>query len=105
MTGVQTCALPILAKQDIPTAVHYPLPINRQPLFLNGDMPVHFPRSDVAAKQVLSLPFHPYMQAHEMEKIVDRLINIVAESRAHGSPTFSGVHSESAVAGFRIVEG
>lgn len=66
----------ILAAQQIPTAVHYPLPINRQPLFLN-DVQAVFPHSDVAAKEVLSLPFHPYMRPEDMEKIVQALAKVV----------------------------
>lgn len=58
-----------LAAKKIPTAVHYPLPINRQPLFADIAGNTLFPHSDVAAKQVLSLPFHPYMQANDMAEI------------------------------------
>lgn len=68
-----------LAAHNIPTAVHYSLPIHRQPSFAqeHDDKFLVFPHSDVAAKQVLSLPFHPYMQTHEMEIIVQRLIEAV----------------------------
>ncbi len=67
-----------LAKAKIPTAVHYPLPINQQPLFcrVNGDTPrpVSLPHSDAAAQRVLSLPFHPYMEEAELAHIAETLI-------------------------------
>jgi UDP-2-acetamido-2-deoxy-ribo-hexuluronate aminotransferase len=64
-----------LTAQGIPTAVHYPLPINRQPLIshLNGSGPTLFPYSDEASAQVLSLPFHPYLLEADIQKIVHLL--------------------------------
>jgi UDP-2-acetamido-2-deoxy-ribo-hexuluronate aminotransferase len=60
-----------LEAHEIPTAIHYPLPINRQPLIsgLNGSSHAIFPCSDKAAKEVLSLPFHPYMTETDIQKI------------------------------------
>lgn len=48
-----------LADQQIPTAVHYPLPLNRQPAV--ADPEAHLPVGDTAAREVVSLPFHADM--------------------------------------------
>ena len=48
-----------LKAQGIPTAVHYPIPLNVQPALApnKADTPV----SDEVAKRVMSLPMHPYL--------------------------------------------
>jgi len=48
-----------LKKQGIPTAVHYPIPLNKQPAV--ADANVHLPTGDRVAEQVMSLPMHPYL--------------------------------------------
>ena len=59
----------------IPTTVHYPLPLNRQPAVADPD--VHLPQGDNAAAEVLSLPMHPYLDALTQERIVDALADAV----------------------------
>lgn len=51
-----------LAKQGIPTAVHYPCPLHMQPA-LAGRFRANdgCPNADHASDRVLSLPFHPYL--------------------------------------------
>jgi len=55
----------------IPTAVHYPIPLNLQPVFsyLNQG-PGSFPTAEAAAKRVMSLPMHPYLTEEEIGRIV-----------------------------------
>jgi UDP-2-acetamido-2-deoxy-ribo-hexuluronate aminotransferase len=60
-----------LAAAGIPTAVHYPLPLNRQPAV--ADPNAHLPNGDTAAQQVMSLPMHPYMSAETVERVVSAL--------------------------------
>lgn len=48
-----------LKKQGIPTAVHYPIPLNKQPAV--ADANVQLPTGDRVAEQVMSLPMHPYL--------------------------------------------
>lgn len=52
---------------NIPTAVHYPLPLNRQPAV--ADTTVALPQGDKAAEEVLSLPMHPYLSQDQQEQI------------------------------------
>lgn len=60
-----------LAAAGIPTAVHYPLPLNRQPAVADPD--AHLPNGDTAAQQVMSLPMHPYMSVATVERVVSAL--------------------------------
>ncbi|EKF9843300.1 DegT/DnrJ/EryC1/StrS family aminotransferase, partial [Vibrio cholerae] len=48
-----------LQSAGIPTAVHYPIPLNKQPAV--KDSSVFLPVGDEIAKEVLSLPMHPYL--------------------------------------------
>lgn len=60
-----------LLKAGIPTAVHYPLPLNRQPAV--ADSTVDLPHGDRAAETVMSLPMHPYLSRGSMETIKNAL--------------------------------
>jgi UDP-2-acetamido-2-deoxy-ribo-hexuluronate aminotransferase len=64
-----------LNQQGIPTAVHYPLPLNKQPVLshIHMDLPV----GDAAAKSVLSLPIHPYLDEETIKGIAQALRAIV----------------------------
>lgn len=48
-----------LKERGIPTAVHYPIPLNKQPAV--ADASVQLPTGDRVAEQVMSLPMHPYL--------------------------------------------
>lgn len=66
-----------LKSVGIPTAVHYPLPIHRQPAFLEErrDL-VH---SEQAATQVISLPMHPYLDRETQSRIVEEVRRTVIQ--------------------------
>ncbi len=60
-----------LASEGIPTAIHYPIPLHLQPCFKglgygNGAFPV----AEEAAKEVLSLPMHPFLEEGEQVRVV-----------------------------------
>lgn len=61
-----------LNQAGIPTAVHYPIPLHQQPALakyhISGNT---FPHSEKSAKQVLSLPMHPYLDNATQDHIVD----------------------------------
>ncbi|MBX9898359.1 MAG: DegT/DnrJ/EryC1/StrS family aminotransferase [Qipengyuania sp.] len=65
-----------LADAGIPTTVHYPLPLNRQPAV--ADDSVSLPHGDRAAEEVLSLPFHPYIRPTEQAEVVEALQRAIA---------------------------
>ena len=60
-----------LKEAGIPTAVHYPLPLNRQPAV--SDASANLPKGDCAADEVMSLPMHPYMDMGNISAIVHAL--------------------------------
>lgn len=57
----------VLREAGIPTTVHYPLPLNRQPAV--ADTAVSLPEGDLAADEVLSLPMHPYLEEDDVKKV------------------------------------
>ena len=60
-----------LKEAGIPTAVHYPIPLNKQPAV--ADEAANLPVGDDMAKKVMSLPMHPYMVSDELESVVGAL--------------------------------
>lgn len=60
-----------LKAQGIPTAVHYPIPLNKQPAV--ADANAVLPVGDVVAERVMSLPMHPYLSLDAQEKILNSL--------------------------------
>lgn len=60
-----------LKEAGIPTVVHYPTPLNRQPAF--NDISVSLPESDRASAEVISLPMHPYLAADAQDTVIDLL--------------------------------
>lgn len=60
----------ILNGKGIPTAVHYPIPLNKQPAVASDDK---LPVGDLVAEEVLSLPMHPYLSSTEQEDIVNAI--------------------------------
>ena len=69
--SVQEC----LKKRGIPTAVHYPVPLNLQPAFAYlGWGEDAFPVAERAAQRVMSLPMHPYLADDDLVMVVDALL-------------------------------
>lgn len=65
-----------LKSQNIPTAVHYPIPLHLQPIFANlNQREGAFPMSEQAAKRVMSLPMGPYLLESELLEIVAHVKN------------------------------
>lgn len=66
-----------LREAGIPTVVHYPLPLNRQPAML--DEGAKLPEGDRAAVEVLSLPMHPYMDAATITQVTEAMAQAVGK--------------------------
>ena len=60
-----------LKAAGVPTAVHYPIPLNKQPAV--ADANAKLPHGDAAAARVMSLPMHPYLSKDD-HKYVFRAI-------------------------------
>lgn len=63
-----------LTEAGIPTAVHYPIPLNKQPAV--QDASVSLPVGDRVAAEVMSLPMHPLLSAEDQERVVSALVQI-----------------------------
>lgn len=65
-----------MSASGVPTAVYYPVPLNRQPA-LYSDVPI--PVSEAAAERVVSLPMHPYLSESEQDTVIQAVQNAVRD--------------------------
>ncbi|PMR75093.1 DegT/DnrJ/EryC1/StrS family aminotransferase [Billgrantia endophytica] len=65
-----------LAEAGVPTAVHYPVPLNQQPAVAdhNGRLSV----TESVCEEILSLPMHPYLEASQQERVAQALQQALA---------------------------
>jgi UDP-2-acetamido-2-deoxy-ribo-hexuluronate aminotransferase len=61
-----------LHEAGIPTAVHYPIPLNKQPAV--EDKTSDLPIGDEIAEKVLSIPMHPYLSESDQVKVIETLV-------------------------------
>ena len=60
-----------LTEQGVPTTVHYPIPLNLQPAFAHFRLGKgSFPKAEVAAERVMSLPMHAFLDEETQDRIV-----------------------------------
>jgi UDP-2-acetamido-2-deoxy-ribo-hexuluronate aminotransferase len=69
-----------LAAANIPTAVHYPVPIHRQPAYAHLDAAASCPVSDALAGKVMSLPMGPYLRDAEIRTVCAALLQAAHEA-------------------------
>jgi dTDP-4-amino-4,6-dideoxygalactose transaminase len=67
-----------LKEEGIPTAIYYPKPLHLQEAFTGlgysmGDLPV----SEKVAKEVFSIPMHPYMMEEEQQTVANAIKNLL----------------------------
>jgi len=69
-----------LKEMGIPTAIHYPTPLNKQPAMLPylSDPAKEFPISEAVSGRVLSLPFYPYLAKQDVTKLTDILLGLLS---------------------------
>jgi len=65
-----------LAQRGIETAVHYPLPLHRQPIFHGCGSDQDFPVSSRLAETVLCLPVHPGLSERDLRYIISSVREI-----------------------------
>jgi UDP-2-acetamido-2-deoxy-ribo-hexuluronate aminotransferase len=58
-----------LKAEGIPTAVHYPSSLHQQPAYSAGWEKASFPVAERLAREVISLPMHPYLDAPTQDRI------------------------------------
>ncbi|TCP10740.1 UDP-2-acetamido-2-deoxy-ribo-hexuluronate aminotransferase [Crenobacter luteus] len=60
-----------LKELGVPTAVHYPIPLHRQPAFAHLELGEgSFPVAEAAARRVISLPMHPFLDEATQDAVV-----------------------------------
>lgn len=62
-----------MAEDQIPTAVHYPMPLHQQPLYSPKYGHLSFPHAEAAAREVLSLPMYPTIPESVQRRVVKSL--------------------------------
>lgn len=70
-----------LAKENIGTGIHYPIPLHLQKAYANQGYRVgDFPVTERAAERILSLPMFPTLSEADQVRVVETLARIVRES-------------------------
>jgi UDP-2-acetamido-2-deoxy-ribo-hexuluronate aminotransferase len=65
-----------LKQAGIPTAVYYPMPLNKQPAVADS---TPLPGGDKAAQLVMSLPMNPYLTENDQVKIVNAVVTALSQ--------------------------
>ena len=66
-----------LLKMGIPSAIHYPIPINEQQAYQHLCCPDCTPISSNLSKEVLSIPMGPYLQREDQIKVANELVKLI----------------------------
>lgn len=74
----------ILEQAGIPTAVHYPVPLHRQPAYIDLTGSASCPVTDTMAASVLSLPIGSYMAATAVRHVAQRLLDATRPRQLRG---------------------
>ena len=61
-----------LVEAQIATAIHYPVPIHRQPAY-HDHAHITLPQTERAAGEILSLPMHPLLTTEQVERVAAAL--------------------------------
>jgi dTDP-4-amino-4,6-dideoxygalactose transaminase len=69
-----------LTERNIGSAVYYPVPLHLQPLYSSlGHQAGDFPHAEHAAKEVISLPMYPELQAEQIARVAEAVIEFVTK--------------------------
>ncbi|HBC56897.1 MAG TPA: hypothetical protein DCZ03_07015 [Gammaproteobacteria bacterium] len=71
-----------LADAGIASGIHYPVPLHLQRAFCGANQPGAFPQAEAAAAAVLSLPMYPELQAAQIKRVVQTIIEFFERSTA-----------------------
>ncbi len=80
----------VLHAAGIPTAVHYPVPIDQQPAYAHWAGPGGCPVAASLAHEVLSLPMGPYLDRPGAHRVVDALVRALAQVHGKQAPVLAG---------------
>jgi dTDP-4-amino-4,6-dideoxygalactose transaminase len=69
-----------LGRAGVPTRVHYPTPLSREPLFAVAGQTA-CPNAEAATREMLSLPVHPFLAEAEIDRVAEALRSRRTRSR------------------------
>jgi len=70
-----------LKEAGIPTAVHYPVPLNQQPAYRRLCCPDCTPNAVRVVQRVMSLPMHPFLEDVNQDRVVRCLVKQAMQTR------------------------
>ncbi len=74
-----------LSRHNIGSAVHYPLPVHRQPAYADLKLPAGaYPAAERCAAEVVSLPMFPDLKEEEIERTASTIAGFFAEKYNYG---------------------
>ena len=65
-----------LQEAGIPTAVHYPLPIYKQPAYEESGLELE--QADRASLEVVRLPFSPWLSESDQTKVISGIVDVLS---------------------------
>jgi len=64
-----------LRGKDIPTAIHYPIPLHLQPVFKHlGFSEGDFKIAEAVSNKIISLPMHPFLEKDTQDHIIEEIL-------------------------------
>ena len=66
-----------LKARGIPTAIHYPLALHQQPAYEALSPGASFPNAERLAREVISLPMHPYLTDAVQDRVVEAVTQVL----------------------------
>ena len=79
-----------LAKENIGTGIHYPIPLHLQKAYANqGYRPGDFPVTEKAAERILSLPMYPTLAEADQVRVVQVMARSVRDTATQQTAVFS----------------
>jgi dTDP-4-amino-4,6-dideoxygalactose transaminase len=71
-------------ENGVATGLHYPIPVHMQSGYAElGFRQGDFPHSELASKQILSLPMYPQLAAHQQDHVIDTLVQFYQSRAVH----------------------
>jgi dTDP-4-amino-4,6-dideoxygalactose transaminase len=65
-----------LKEEGIPSVIYYPIPLHLQTAYKKlGYVPGNLPVTEETSKKIFALPFHPYLEDSDMEKVAEVIKN------------------------------
>jgi dTDP-4-amino-4,6-dideoxygalactose transaminase len=67
-----------LQAENIDCAVHYPTPLNNQPIIKKLLKPGKYSNSEKLSKTILSLPMHPYLTDSDIANVIEAVEKVTS---------------------------